>query len=51
MMLRFFMLLLLAVTASHDAIAQTFPSKPVRLVVTYAPGGSSDLMARVLERG
>jgi tripartite-type tricarboxylate transporter receptor subunit TctC len=29
------------------AQAQTFPSKPVRLVVTYPPGGSSDLMARI----
>lgn len=27
--------------------AQTYPSKPVKLVVTYPPGGSSDLMARV----
>src|SRR5688572_33483759 len=30
-----------------NAIAQAFPSKPVRLIVTYPPGGSSDLMARV----
>src|SRR5260221_7527430 len=29
------------------AFAQTYPSKPVRLIVTYPPGGSSDLMARV----
>jgi tripartite-type tricarboxylate transporter receptor subunit TctC len=29
------------------AQAQAFPSKPVRLVVTYPPGGSSDLMARI----
>lgn len=29
------------------AVAQTYPSKPVRLIVTYPPGGSSDLMARV----
>jgi tripartite-type tricarboxylate transporter receptor subunit TctC len=27
--------------------AQTYPNKPVRLIVTYPPGGSSDLMARV----
>src|SRR3954469_17718011 len=30
-----------------SAFAQSFPSKPVRLIVTYPPGGSSDLMARV----
>jgi tripartite-type tricarboxylate transporter receptor subunit TctC len=27
--------------------AQTYPAKPVKLIVTYPPGGSSDLMARV----
>ncbi len=30
------------------ALAQAFPSKPVRLIVTYPPGGSSDLMARIM---
>src|SRR2546428_3543418 len=30
-----------------SALAQQFPTKPVRLIVTYPPGGSSDLMARV----
>ena len=30
------------------AFAQAFPAKPVKLVVTYPPGGSSDLMARVM---
>jgi tripartite-type tricarboxylate transporter receptor subunit TctC len=29
------------------AAAQTFPTKPVKLIVTYPPGGSSDLMSRV----
>jgi tripartite-type tricarboxylate transporter receptor subunit TctC len=29
------------------AVAQAFPAKPVRLIVTYPPGGSSDLMARI----
>jgi tripartite-type tricarboxylate transporter receptor subunit TctC len=27
--------------------AQAWPAKPVRLIVTYPPGGSSDLMSRV----
>jgi tripartite-type tricarboxylate transporter receptor subunit TctC len=30
-----------------SAVAQQYPTKPVRLIVTYPPGGSSDLMARV----
>ncbi len=30
------------------ANAQAFPSKPVRFVVTYPPGGSSDLMGRIM---
>jgi tripartite-type tricarboxylate transporter receptor subunit TctC len=32
---------------SANALAQQYPTKPVRLIVTYPPGGSSDLMARV----
>ena len=30
------------------ALAQAFPTKPVKLVVTYPAGGSSDLMARIM---
>src|ERR1051325_6551555 len=29
------------------AFGQGYPNKPVRLIVAYPPGGSSDLMARV----
>src|ERR671915_1119847 len=29
------------------AAGQTWPTKPVKLIVTYPPGGSSDLMSRV----
>jgi tripartite-type tricarboxylate transporter receptor subunit TctC len=32
---------------SGVAMAQQYPSKPVKLIVTYPPGGSSDLMSRV----
>src|SRR5262245_40771674 len=38
----------LAAVLSASAIAQTYPVKPVRMVLTYPPGGSSDLMGRVL---
>ena len=33
---------------SFAAVAQSFPNKPVRLVVTYPAGGSSDLMSRIM---
>jgi len=39
--------LLVCAVFCGSALAQTYPAKPVRLIVTYPPGGSSDLMARV----
>ncbi len=36
-----------AALAADAALAQPYPAKPVKLIVTYPPGGSSDLMARV----
>ncbi len=41
-------LAIVAVLCAGSVPAQTYPSKPVRLIVTYPPGGSSDLMGRVL---
>jgi tripartite-type tricarboxylate transporter receptor subunit TctC len=38
----------LAAGAASSVLAETFPFRPVKMVVTYPPGGSSDLMARIL---
>ena len=34
------------VLLAQCAFAQTFPAKPIRLVMPYTPGGSSDILAR-----
>ena len=40
-------LLAVLLLCATTVLAQSYPTKPVKLIVTYPPGGSSDLMARV----
>ncbi len=46
---RLFTLVLL--TASICAMAQAYPSKPLRVIVPFPPGGPTDVLGRVLAQG
>jgi len=40
--------LLAAVLFCSSAFAQDYPSKPIRIIVTFAAGGTSDLLSRAV---
>src|SRR5437868_14609297 len=48
--MRRFCALALLVSACAAAFAQGYPSKPIRLVIGYAPGGSAEAGARPLAK-
>ena len=41
----------LAVAATGSASAETYPSRPITLVVPYPPDGATDAIARIIQDG
>jgi tripartite-type tricarboxylate transporter receptor subunit TctC len=48
--MRFVIALCAALALVADAAAQTYPGKPVTVVVGFAPGGGTDTVARVMQK-
>jgi tripartite-type tricarboxylate transporter receptor subunit TctC len=42
-------LLALSMAGTATAAADTFPERPIRIIVPFPPGGSTDTMARIMQ--
>ncbi len=47
--LRFWLLALALTLAPQVLAAQAFPTKPIRFILGFAPGGSADVVARAIQ--
>ena len=45
---KLFLLALAGMIAAGGALAQDYPSKPIRMIVGFPPGGGTDVMARLI---
>jgi tripartite-type tricarboxylate transporter receptor subunit TctC len=49
--MRITLLACFCITAGPTAVAQSWPARPIHIVVPYAPGGAVDIVARVAGQG
>ena len=46
--LKWFVALIAVLSGFQNAIAQSYPSRPVRLIISFTPGSSTDIVARIV---